>query len=109
MSKQPSQRVAVIDLGSNTNRLVVLNTQVGYSYRLEDQVREVVRLRHGMTEGGLSVEAFERGFSTLRLFKNFCDSTHVTKILAVATHATDDPTKSTLAFLTAVGAIGAGK
>ncbi len=31
------------------------------------------------------------------------------KILSVTTHATDDPTKSTLAFVTAVGALGAGK
>jgi predicted peroxiredoxin len=31
------------------------------------------------------------------------------KILVVATHATDDPTKCTLAFVTAVGALGAGK
>jgi predicted peroxiredoxin len=31
------------------------------------------------------------------------------KMFVVATHATDDPTKSTLAFITAVGAIGAGK
>lgn len=31
------------------------------------------------------------------------------KILSVATHATDDPTKSTLAFITAVGAMGADK
>jgi len=31
------------------------------------------------------------------------------KILAVATHATDDPTKSSLAFITAVAALGAGK
>ena len=31
------------------------------------------------------------------------------KILAVATHGTDDPTKCTLAFITAVGALGAGK
>ena len=30
------------------------------------------------------------------------------KILAVATHATDDPTKSSLAFITAVEALGAG-
>jgi predicted peroxiredoxin len=29
------------------------------------------------------------------------------KILAVATHATDDPTKSTAAFVTAIGALGA--
>ena len=87
MPQQRAERVAIIDLGSNTNRLVVLNTQVGYSYRLEDQVREVVRLRHGMTEHGLSAEAFERGFSTMRLFKNFCDSTKVAKIIAVATSA----------------------
>ena len=31
------------------------------------------------------------------------------KILAVTTHATDDQTKSTAAFVTAIGAIGAGK
>ncbi|MGB7873818.1 MAG: hypothetical protein WBL25_05505 [Anaerolineales bacterium] len=31
------------------------------------------------------------------------------KILAVATHATDDPTKSSLAFITAVGALGLEK
>jgi predicted peroxiredoxin len=33
----------------------------------------------------------------------------MTKILAVATHASDDPTKATLPFITAVGAIGADK
>jgi predicted peroxiredoxin len=33
----------------------------------------------------------------------------MTKILAVTTHATDDPTSSSLAFITAVGALGAGK
>ena len=31
------------------------------------------------------------------------------KILSVATHGTDDQTKSTAAFVTAIGAIGAGK
>ena len=33
----------------------------------------------------------------------------MSKILAVTTHATDDQTKSTAAFITAVGAIGAEK
>ena len=33
----------------------------------------------------------------------------MTKILAVATHATDDATKGSMAFVTAVGALGAGK
>ena len=31
------------------------------------------------------------------------------KILSVATHATDDPTKATLAFILAAGSIGAEK
>jgi predicted peroxiredoxin len=31
------------------------------------------------------------------------------KMLVVATHATDDPTRATLAFVTVVGALGAGK
>ncbi len=33
----------------------------------------------------------------------------MSKILAVTTHATDDQTKSTAAFITAVGALGAEK
>jgi predicted peroxiredoxin len=33
----------------------------------------------------------------------------MSKLLVVATHATDNQTKSTLAFVTAVGALGAGK
>lgn len=33
----------------------------------------------------------------------------MTKILAVGTYATDDPTKCSLPFITAVGALGAGK
>lgn len=33
----------------------------------------------------------------------------MTKVLAVTTHGTDDPTLCTLAFVTAIGALGAGK
>jgi uncharacterized protein len=31
------------------------------------------------------------------------------RILTVGTHATDDPTKATLPFITAIGAVGADK
>ena len=33
----------------------------------------------------------------------------MTRILAVATHATDDPTRASFAFVTALGALSAGK
>ncbi|MCJ7715005.1 MAG: Ppx/GppA family phosphatase [Anaerolineales bacterium] len=87
MTENQAQRIAVIDLGSNTNRLIIMDTRLGFSYRLVDEVREVVRLRKGMTEEGLSDEAITRGLSTLRLYKDFCEQTQVRQILAVATSA----------------------
>ena len=84
------QRVAIIDLGSNTARLVVMAAVPGYAWRLEDEIREVVRLRQGMTAAGLSDEAIARALVTLRLFKRFCDSTQVDLIIATATSAVRD-------------------
>lgn len=85
--RYPSQRIAVIDLGSNTARLIVMQAIPGYAYRLEDEIREVVRLRQGMTARGLTDEAMKRAFFALRLFKRFCDSTAVDTILPTATSA----------------------
>ncbi len=87
MIEDPSQRIAVIDLGSNTNRLIIMNTRLGFAYRLEDEVREMVRLRKGMTPEGLSDQAIARGLSTLRLFNDFCERTEVSQVMAVATSA----------------------
>ena len=81
------QRTAIIDLGSNTARLVVMRFVPGLSYHLEDEIREIVRLREGMTEQGLSEAAMTRGLFTLRLFKRFCDSIEVSQIIATATSA----------------------
>ena len=85
-----SQRIGVIDLGSNTARLVILNAVPGYAYRLEDEIREVVRLREGMTATGLSDTAVARALFTLRLFKRFCDSYPVDLIIPTATSAVRD-------------------
>ncbi len=82
-----AQRMAIIDLGSNTARLVVMEAVPGYSYHQRDEIREVVRLRQGLSKKGLSQEAIERALVTLRLFKRFCDSTQVDIILPTATSA----------------------
>ena len=87
MLTNQGQRIAIIDLGSNTARMVIMHALPGFAYRLEDEIREVVRLREGMTEAGLSEEAMARALSTLRLFKRFCDSWHVDHILPTATSA----------------------
>ncbi len=82
-----ARRIAIIDLGSNTARLIVMSSVSGYAYHLDDEIREVVRLRQGMSATGLSVEAIRRAFFTLRLFKRFCDSSDVDEIIATATSA----------------------
>jgi exopolyphosphatase/guanosine-5'-triphosphate,3'-diphosphate pyrophosphatase len=84
---QNQERVAIIDLGSNTARLVVMSAVPGYAYKLDDEIREVVRLRQGLTADGLSEEAQSRALFTLRLFKRYCDSSHVDLIIPTATSA----------------------
>lgn len=84
------EKIGVIDLGSNTARLVILEAVQGYAYRMADTIREVVRLREGMTDQGLSASAIERGLSALKLFKRFSDSVGVDTLLAVATSAVRD-------------------
>lgn len=87
MIAQDFQHIAIIDLGSNTARMVVIRTIPGYAYRLVDEIREVVRLRQGMKNNTLSEAAIARAMFTLRLFKRFCDAHHVDKIVATATSA----------------------
>ena len=81
------QHIAVVDLGSNTARVVVIGGVAGHAFRLEDEIREVVRLRQGMTAGILTEESMARALFTLRLFKRFCDSYGVDQIIASATSA----------------------
>ena len=81
------QRIAIIDLGSNTARLILMSAIPGNAYRLEDEIREVVRLREGMTPQGLSEASMSRALFTLRLFKRFCDNSHVDMIIPTATSA----------------------
>jgi len=95
ISQQP-QRIAIIDLGSNTARVIVMNAIPGYAYRLEDEIREVVRLRQGMTRHGLSDDAMTRALFTLRLFTRFCRSLKVETVLATATSAVRDAANGSL-------------
>ena len=87
-SAEPApRRTAVIDLGSNSARVIVMNGSAGWSYHLEDEIREIVRLREGLTREGLAPEAMQRGLIALRLFKQFCESLGVDHIIATATSA----------------------
>ena len=85
-------RLAVVDLGSNTFRLVVFEyTLPDGPFRLVDEIREVVRLTEGTGPGApISDEAVARAARVGRLFAGYCRNSDIDEVRAVATSAIRD-------------------
>ena len=63
----------MIDLGSNSWRLVVFTYAPGAWWKRTDELYETVRIGAGLAATGrLSDEAIERGLETLDVFERFC-------------------------------------
>ena len=86
------ERVAVIDMGSNSWRLVVFGYEPGTRWwSLVDEIREAVRIGAGMGEAGvLRADRVDRALHTAAVFSAFCDATGVEEVVAVATSAIRD-------------------
>jgi exopolyphosphatase/guanosine-5'-triphosphate,3'-diphosphate pyrophosphatase len=70
---QSPRNVAVIDLGSNSWRLVVYSFAPGLWWKRTDELYEDVRISGGMeATGRLVEEAIARGLETLAVFGRFC-------------------------------------
>ncbi len=73
MACEPEQRVAIIDLGSNSFRMVVFTVTDG-SWEREDECSAAVRIGEGLAASGrLSNEAMARALSTLDMFTQRCE------------------------------------
>jgi exopolyphosphatase/guanosine-5'-triphosphate,3'-diphosphate pyrophosphatase len=84
---------AVIDLGSNSFRLVVFTTGEGGWWRRTDELSDMVRLGGDLTsEGCLSQARMAHALETLRVFAAFCATSgvEVGNVEAVATSAIRD-------------------
>lgn len=82
------ERVGVIDLGSNTTRLIVVGYTPHHSFKLLDEVRETVRLAEGIgTDGRLQPAPMARGVAAMALFANYCKAMGVSRIVPAATSA----------------------
>jgi exopolyphosphatase / guanosine-5'-triphosphate,3'-diphosphate pyrophosphatase len=67
------RQVAIIDLGSNSWRLVVFSYAPGEWWKRTDELYETVRIGAGLgASGRLSDEAMARGLETLAVFERFC-------------------------------------
>jgi exopolyphosphatase / guanosine-5'-triphosphate,3'-diphosphate pyrophosphatase len=86
------ERVAVIDMGSNSWRLVVFGYVPGTPWwSLVDEIREAVRIGAGMgDEGVLRADRVDRALHTAAVFSAFCEATGVDEVVAVATSAIRD-------------------
>ncbi len=86
------QRIGVIDLGSNTTRLIVMAYEPHYAFKLVDEIKETVRLVEGAANNVLQPAPIERAVQALRMFANYARATNVPTVLGVATSAVRDAT-----------------
>jgi exopolyphosphatase/guanosine-5'-triphosphate,3'-diphosphate pyrophosphatase len=89
---RPNERLAVIDLGSNSFRLVVFMAGEG-SWKRTDEIYEPVRIGEGLAATGrLGEEPMERALATLDVFAHFCQAGGLGagEVDAVATSAIRD-------------------
>ncbi|MFN8373092.1 MAG: Ppx/GppA phosphatase family protein [Anaerolineae bacterium] len=90
------QRIAIIDMGSNSFRLIVIAYVPGLYFKVVDEIREVVRLSEGMAEAGIiRAAAMERAMRAAHIYAAFCRASGISEIVAVGTSALRDGSNAT--------------
>ena len=82
------ERIAIIDLGSNTARLLLVDVMENGHFYIVDQLKETPRLGEGMERDGfLKPARMHETINTLKMFRKLCDVNNIERIIAVATAA----------------------
>ena len=82
------EKLSIIDIGSNSIRMIILQVQEDGSYKLIDEVKECVRLGDRMNgESILLKEKMNYAINTLRFFLDLNRALSVENIICVATEA----------------------
>src|SRR5437762_9480773 len=81
-------RLAAIDIGTNSMRLVIAEVQPDGSYRVLDQDREMTRLGRGLFSSGRIADGpMEQSLQTLGRMKAIAEGFGVAELRAIATSA----------------------
>lgn len=81
-------RIAIIDLGSYSLRLLVVDVLDSGNFMISDELKEAVRLGQDMSQDGFLKKArVDHTIKTLKMFKTLCDANGVEEIYAFATSA----------------------
>ena len=82
------EKIGIIDLGSNSARLVIVDIFGDGHFVVDDMLKESVRLGQDMERDGfLKPQRVAETVKTLKMFKKLCDASKVDRIIAVATAA----------------------
>ncbi|MGN0765365.1 MAG: Ppx/GppA family phosphatase [Christensenellales bacterium] len=82
------EKIAIIDLGSNSLRLVLVDILEGGYFTVFDELKETVRLAQDMElDGFLQPARVAQTIKTLKMFRRLCDANKVEHIYAYATAA----------------------
>ncbi|MDE6059453.1 MAG: Ppx/GppA family phosphatase [Clostridia bacterium] len=82
------EKIGIIDLGSNSARLVIVKMFGDGHFMVEDELKESVRLGQDMDRDGfLKPQRVAETIKTLKMFRRLCDANGVERIIAVATAA----------------------
>ena len=82
------EKIGIIDLGSNSARLVIVDLFADNHFMVVDELKESVRLGQDMERDGfLKPQRVAETIRTLKMFRKLCDASGVTRIIAVATAA----------------------
>ena len=82
------ERIGIIDLGSNTARLVIADIFTEGHFMVVDELKESVRLGQDMDRDGfLKPQRIAETIKTLKMFKRLCDARNVDRMVAVGTAA----------------------
>jgi exopolyphosphatase/guanosine-5'-triphosphate,3'-diphosphate pyrophosphatase len=93
MAKPPPRRTVVIDMGSNSFRLVAYDYVPERWWRRSDEIYDAVRIGAGLVQNGaLASERIERALEVMKVYAHFCLASGIpTKaVTAVATSAIRD-------------------
>ncbi len=83
-----SKKIAIIDLGSNSVRMLMMKVCDDGSYKMLDQVKDMVRLSEGMgEENTLKPLPIKRTMYTLKLFKKLIHVHQADQVIPIATAA----------------------
>lgn len=86
-----ASRMAIIDMGSNSWRLIVVEYVPHLSFKVVDEVQESVRIGEGMAElPVLRPAAMDRGARAAQIYAAFCRASGIDDIVVAGTSAIRD-------------------